>query len=395
MKQGAMHDCDIVFFGNDWFGENRTSSHHIAQRLATRHRVLYVECPGLRMPKGNSRDFKKIFAKIRKSASAPQLIGKQFWVSTLFQIPLHRFATVRRLNEQLILFTLKRRMRYLGFGKPLLWFHIPHLSMIPRKLPASGVVYYCIDNYGALPDVDSRAVQAMDEEMTRQADLVFASSIPLFEAKKSLAHDLILSPHGVDYDHFAKAADASTPVPPELAGMSSPIIGFWGLIEKRIDLDLVAYLAQRQPTWNFVLIGYVADKANACTALPNVHFLGLKQFSDLPSYARAFDVAILPYQLDDFFYNCNPIKLREYLATGKPVVSVRNPEIEKYQDIVTIADGYPDFAAKVAWCLQHDTKEMARHRMERMRAESWDHRVEAIEHTLKTRPGACSAEPCR
>lgn len=373
-----MNSFDIVFFGNDWFGENKTSSHHIAQRLTKSHKVLYVECPGLRMPKGNTRDFKKITAKIKKSISKPRLVEDQFWVYTLFQIPLHRFAFIRKLNEKLILFALKRVMKHLGFTKPLLWFHIPHLYMVPGKLSAKGVVYYCIDNYSALPDVNSEAVQTMDDEMTRTADLVFAVSEPVYNSKKLLAKELLLSPHGVDFEHFNKAAQSVLPVPVEISSISAPIIGFWGLIENRIDLDLVAYLAIQRPTWNFVLIGYVEDKNNPCAEIKNVHFFGPRKFSELPGFAQAFDVTMLPYRMDDFFYNCNPLKLREYLATGKPVVSLRNPEVEKYRDVVCIADDYADFARKITWCLENDTAEMAERRITWMRAESWDQRVAEI-----------------
>jgi glycosyltransferase involved in cell wall biosynthesis len=380
-----MNEFDIVFFGNDWFGENKTSSHHIAQRLARSHKVLYVECPGLRMPKSNIRDFKKIAAKIEKIISKPRKIDEQFWVYTLFQIPLHRFAWIRRLNEKLILFSLKMVMRQVGFIEPLLWFHIPHLFMVPGKLPAKGVVYYCIDNYSALPDVNRDAVQAMDDEMTRKADLVFAVSEPVFNSKKLLAKDLILSPHGVDFDHFNKANKLSQGIPDEVANISSPIIGFWGLIENRIDLDLVAYIAQQHPTWSFVLIGYVEDKHNSCVGIENVHFLGPRKFSELPDFASVFDVTILPYRMDDFFYNCNPLKLREYLATGKPVVTLRNPEVEKYSDLVCIADDYDDFSRKIAWCLDNDTSVMAERRISRMRSESWDQRVENILDVINTK----------
>jgi len=369
---------DIVYFGNDWFGENRTSSHHIAQRLAKKHRVLYVECPGLRMPKGNKRDLKKLFSKVAKCVAPPIKIQKNFWVYTLFQIPLHRFALIRKINEKLILFSLKMVMRQLGFKQTLLWFLLPHLSMIPGRLSARGVVYYCIDNYSCLPNVDRVAVQAMDDEMTRKADLVFAASIPVYNNKKPLARELLLSPHGVDFQHFNQAVTASLQIPGDIASLKSPIIGFWGLIENWIDLDLVAYLAIQQPAWQLVMIGHVAIKDNPCAGLANVHFLGPRKFTELPAYACAFDVAILPYLLNGQVSNCNPIKLREYLATGKPVVSVRYPEVEKYQDVVAIADDKTDFQRKIAWYLENDTLEMADRRVERVRTESWGKRVDDI-----------------
>jgi len=382
-----MNDYSIVYFGNDWLGENRTSSHHIAQRLAISHKLLYVECPGLRMPKGNKRDIKRIFSKIGKCLSRPIRRGEQFWVYTLFQVPLHRFALIRRLNEKLILFSLKRVMKQLNISQPLLWFVVPHLSMIPGKLPARGVVYYCVDNYASMPDVDRQFVSFMDDEMTRKADLVFVASEPIFHNKIKLARELLLSPHGVDFHHFHQVVTSPLQAPDDIASIDKPIIGFWGLIENWVDLDLIAFLAQQQPTWHFVLIGHVAVKDNPCNDMHNVHFLGTKHFSELPGYACRFDVAILPYRLNEQVHSCNPIKLREYLATGKPVVSVRYPEVEKYHDVVAIADGYADFARKIAWYLENDSLELAERRVTRMRAESWDRRVQEILSAVNSKFG--------
>ena len=375
---------EIVYFGNDWSGENKTSSHHIAERLAKEHRVLYVECPGLRMPRGSKRDLKKLFDKLRKCLGGPRQVGDRLWVHTLFQIPLHRFALVRRVNRSLILLSLRRVMKRLGMRQPLLWFLLPHLSLVPGRVPASAVVYYCIDNYAALPDVDRGAVLAMDQELTAKADLVFVASLPLYQKKQGLAARLLLSPHGVDFQHFNQAAQHPLPRPADIAGLAGPIVGFWGLIENWIDLELVAHLARRHPDWQFVMIGHLAARVNPCAGLANVHFLGARKFAQLPAYACAFDVAILPYLLNEQVYNCNPIKLREYLATGKPVVSVRYPEVEKYRDVVAIADDAAQFEQHISFYLEHDSAELAAGRVARVRGESWDSRVQEILAALQS-----------
>jgi glycosyltransferase involved in cell wall biosynthesis len=377
-----MGNKTFIYFGNDWFAENKTSSHHIADRLAKQHNLLYVECPGLRMPQGNKRDIGKLFAKVRKSISMPRKLREHFWVYTLFQIPLHRYNFIRKLNEKIILYSLKRVILKLGLSDPILWFHIPHLSMVPGKLEAKGVVYYCIDSYSSLPNVDKAAVQAMDEEMTRAADIVFVSSAPLYERKKGIAKELVLSPHGVDFEHFSSACSDNLPFPQAFDPMNKPVIGFWGLIENRIDLDLIRFLAIKNPTWNILMIGHVAVQDNPCSELRNVIFVGPRKYSDLPSFAKLFDVAILPYKNNEFVFHCNPIKLREYLATGKPVVSTYYPEIDKYRDIVSIADSYEEFSEKIDWHLKNDTQEKACLRMGRVKAESWEKRLEEISGIL-------------
>lgn len=119
---------DIVYFGNDWFGENRTSSHHIAEQLSKNNRVLYVECPGLRMPKSNKRDLKKLFKKLLKCFSLPKKINNNFYVYTLFQIPLHRYSFIKRLNGFIVPLFVKLAMFSLKVDRPILWFMLPHLA---------------------------------------------------------------------------------------------------------------------------------------------------------------------------------------------------------------------------------------------------------------------------
>jgi glycosyltransferase involved in cell wall biosynthesis len=375
---GSMEKMTIIYFGNDWFAENKTSSHHIAERLAASHTLLYVECPGLRMPQGNKRDLKKLFAKVKKAFSPPQRVAGDVWIHTLFQIPLHKYALVRMLNEKLILFSLRRVMKRLKLSDPLLWFHLPHLSMVPGKLASKGTVYYCIDNYSAVQNVDQTAVQRMDDEMTRVSDIVFVSSRPLYDKKRGMAKRLVLSPHGVDFRHFHAASSGTLPAPRDVAAIPGPVIGFWGLIDNRIDLELIRFLATGNPQWNFVMIGHLGVESNPCAGLQNVHFLGPRRYDELPAMAQLFDVAILPYSQNDFVFHCNPIKLREYLSTGKPAVSTRFPEIEPYSDVIAVADGYQDFAAKIAAHLQNDCAELAAKRVARVKDDSWDRRVDEI-----------------
>ncbi|QEH37843.1 Putative teichuronic acid biosynthesis glycosyltransferase TuaH [Aquisphaera giovannonii] len=383
----AVDEAEQVFlyFGNDWFAENRTSSHHIAEWLARRHRVYYIECPGLRAPKGTGRDLKKIWAKLWRFALGARTVSANLKVRTLFQVPLHRFAIIRHFNRFFVTATLRWLTWREGIRRPIAWFMIPHLAGVLGRLQEEMSVYYCIDDYAALPDVDAAAVQAMDEEMTRRADLVFVASDTLLEPKRRLNAETRLSPHGVDVAHFARALDDATAAPAELAGYRRPLIGFFGLIERWIDLDLIDYLAGLRPDWSFLLIGRLAVPADRVQRRPNVHFLGKRPYADLPSYGRQFDAAIIPYRLTRQVLHANPIKLREYLAMGKPIVSVRTPEIEKYADVVEIADTAEEFLAKLDVVLGRPESEAdVRCRTARVAAESWDARLNMVLEVVRS-----------
>lgn len=326
----------ILYFGNDWATENRTSSHHVARWLAAHFRVIYLECPGMRAPRASGRDLRKIAAKLRLAFSGPRPQPEGLSVQTLLQIPLHRFAWVRHANRALVRAWLKFLLWRLGVRAPITWFVVPHLSSVVGHLGERLSVYYCTDDHASLPGVDFDAVRAMDDELTRRADLVFVTSETLLPRKLALNPETFVAPHGVDFEHFVRAQDRALSPPEDVASHPRPIIGFFGLIERWIDLDLMAYLATQRPGWTFLMIGRVAVPDADVPQVPNLVFLGRRPYETLPAYGRVFDVAIIPYRLTPQVMHANPLKLREYLAMGKPIVSVSTPEIDKFATLVRI-----------------------------------------------------------
>ena len=155
MAQAGKHDSVILYFGNDWFAENRTSSHHIARWLARRHRVYYIECPGLRAPQKSGRDIKKIWAKLQRFFAGSRTVEEGLKVRTLLQLPFHRFGWVRRLNQLLLLASLRWLIWREGIRRPISWFMVPHgavayiLVRHPARFPRAAVMTYAVFNLGA------------------------------------------------------------------------------------------------------------------------------------------------------------------------------------------------------------------------------------------------------
>jgi glycosyltransferase involved in cell wall biosynthesis len=266
-----------------------------------------------------------------------------------------------------------------GIRNPISWFVVPHVASLAGHLGESLVVYYCIDDYAALPDVDVDAVRSMDEVLTRRADLVFVASETLLATKAALNPRTYHSPHGVDVEHFAMANRSGGRIPDDIKTLLHPIVGFHGLIERWIDLDLVAYLARQRPEWSFLMIGRVAVPVAEVPQLPNLHFVGPRPYERLPEYGRHMDAAIIPYRLNQQVLHSNPLKLREYLAMGKPIVSVRTCETEKFADVLELADGPEQFLAKLDKALEKPKDgEAAARRMERVAASGWDARVAEV-----------------
>jgi glycosyltransferase involved in cell wall biosynthesis len=369
----------ILYFGNDWSADNRTSSHHIARWLSRGHQVFYLECPGLRAPKTSGRDFKKIFTKLWRFLRGAKQVEEGIKVRTLLQLPLHRFKLVRWLNRLLLLATLRWMMWREGIRRPITWFMVPHLAGVAGRLNERLSVYYCIDDYATLPDVNQQAVRAMDEELTHKADVVFASAETLAERKIASNPRTYFSPHGVDVDLFARAQDEKSQIPADTAHLRGPVVGFFGLIEEWVDLELIDYLAEQRPEWTFLFIGRVAVSDAKLPRRPNLHFIGKRPYESMPAYGKQFDVAVIPFRLTEVILHANPLKLREYLAMGKPIVSVSTPEIDKYADVVEVAHSREEFLARLDAVLSRPPSLADTHaRMARVAAQSWDSRLREV-----------------
>jgi glycosyltransferase involved in cell wall biosynthesis len=384
----------ILYFGNDFSAENRTSSHHIARFLAKQHQVYYIECPGLRAPKTSGRDFKKIFTKLWRFLRGSKEVEGGIKVRTLLQLPFHRFAFIRRLNRFLLRASLRWMVWREGIRNPITWFVVPHLSGVVGRLSEKLSVYYCTDDYATFPDVDPQAIRAMDEEATREADVVFATAETLRERKLPLNSQTYFSPHGVDVELFGRAQDEQVQIPADTAHLPGPVVGFFGLIEDWIDLELIDYLAAQRPNWTFLFIGRVAVSDDKLPHRPNVHFIGKRPYESLPAYGKQFDAAIIPFKLTEVILHANPLKLREYLAMGKPVVTVSTPEIDRYADAVEIAHSPQEYLAKLDSILSRaPSRAETQKRLERVASESWDARFKEVLRVVQSHLEPAPAAP--
>lgn len=376
---------DIVYFGNAWDAENRTSSHHIADRLGRRYRLLYVDTPGLRAPSASARDLRRMVRKVAQIAEPPTRIGDSMWRLTMPQIPLRRLPFVPALNRSLGPALVRRALRRLGFHRPLLWFVVPHALTVLGKLGEAAKVYYCIDNYSTLPGVDAEAVQRMDDFLTREADLLYCCSPVLYEKKRQINPHTHFSPHGVDAGLFGQALDPSLPVAEGARHLKHPVIGYFGVFRGDVDMDLLVRIAKERPHYTLLLIGAAHSGFGELAHLPNVVITGPVPYRTLPSWAKAFDVGIMPYLQTGTTLNSNPLKLREYLAAGLPVVSIWLPEVERFAQHVEIAHNRDEFLPAIDRALATDSPAARQARAEAVRPLTWDARVDEVIRILEAR----------
>jgi hypothetical protein len=379
--EGSSHSSNerfaFVYFGNDWTAENRTSSHHIAARLAAKFPLLYVETPGTRAPKASKRDVTKIFAKIAKMFQAPERVSDNMVRMTIAQIPMTQFEFVKKLNKALATYLVRREMSRLGFDRWILWFALPGPGYLLGQLGETHSVYYCIDNYSALPGVDKKNVVALDAKLTEGVGSLFVAPPSVYEQKKDANPHVYFSPHGVDFDLFSQGSDPATERMPQLKYISGPIVGYWGLIAEWTDVNLIADLARARPNITIVLIGHASVDVSQLSSFKNVLLVGPQPYKTLGRWARSFDACLIPYKQNDLMtMNGNPLKLREYLVAGKPVVSISVPEIERFKEHVYIARTTSEFIAQVDVAITDHSPEAIAKRMNLFSSASWEARVE-------------------
>ena len=385
---------DFVIIANAWQAgvANPTSKHRIAQELVRRgHRVLWVEGAGMRRPSlGSQTDRHRIVRKLAAAAGgarnvlppAPQNGGALWVVSPLF-VPLPSVPWMRRLNGRIGSRAARGWSRRLGFRDPVLINYVPVLADAMKRWPGTAV-YHCVDRWDAFDMYDSAVMARMDEQCCRHADLVIASAAELAARCLRFNSRVHLVPHGVDHAHFAQAL-ASEDRPPDLP--VGRVAGFFGLISEWIDQALLVRLAGELPGAQIVLIGTPDVPTDRLGAVPNIHLLGPRPFTALPAYIRHFQAGLIPFAVNDLTRAVNPIKLREMLAAGCPVVSTALPEVldasrrmgEGARRWLRVADDAGAFVAAVKELLDKPASPQERMRLSQsVASETWEAKVDQI-----------------
>ena len=212
---------------------------------------------------------------------------------------------------------------------------------------------------------------------------MFAINAPLAEAKRAVNANTYVSPHGVDHALFARALDPATRIPADLAALPGPRLGFYGTLRSWVDVELIAHVARARPQWTIALIGQALDDMSALAGLPNVHLLGQRPHGELPAYCKGFAVGLIPYRIDERMTFVNPLKLREYLSAGLPVVSTAVPEVARYTAHgATIATTGDEWVAAIERALATDSTAARAARSAAMISETWQARVAQVTQTV-------------
>ena len=217
----------------------------------------------------------------------------------------------------------------------------------------------------------------MEARLLKRVNLLVCSSPELANLKQCVGLRTEVIPHGVDFEHFAHAGAPPREPAPVLAGLRKPAIGYFGLLGEWVDLPLLEEIVRRHPDWTLVLMGTVVADTTLLAAYPNVLFTGPIPYDRLPDHVAYLDALILPYLTEGRGHSITPLKLREYIATGKPVVSTAIPECRLYQDVISIATSHEEFRTALEGAvLEGDVR--SRERREAVKKDGWNRRAEEL-----------------
>ena len=368
---------EIICFSNDW-DSDPLSKKHIMLRLAKRNRVLWINSIGNRRPTASFTDLKRVIKKLKDFSQGHKRVDDGIHVYSPIAVPFFSSAAARWINRKALQWGVRRVCRQLGFRSPITWTFVPASAEVAGSFGEHALVYHCVDEFSEFTGTDKAAILEMERHLLEKSDCVIVSSDRLYATKHAHNENTFLVTHGVDVAHFRKACDPTVAVPAEMSALERPILGFFGLIADWVDLDLIRYLAVSRPKWNFVLIGKTTTSTQILNGIKNIHLLGQKTYDELPMYAKAFDIALLPFAINELTIAANPLKLREYLAAGLPVVSTAIPEAEKLSNILRIGRDRTDFLNQIQKILDSGITGPQISISKQMDSESWDDKVEQL-----------------
>ena len=266
------------------------------------------------------------------------------------------------------------------FHHPVQWFYTPMAAT--AMLDAFGeraVVYDCMDELSKFRFAPAQLV-LRERYLLSRADVVFTGGMRLYEAKSRHHQNVHFYGCGVDVGHFAKALDPSTPVDAAVAALAGPVYGYYGVIDERLDYDLLRHLARSAPHASLAMVGPVVKvDPRELPQEPNIHWLGQREYADLPSIVKGFDVCLMPFALNAATEYINPTKTLEYMAAGRPIVSTPVPDVVRnFATLVQLAETPEEFARSVRDSANHADPVQLQRAVERAAKSSWDNIVDEM-----------------
>jgi len=332
----------LIVFGEDW-GAHPSSTQHIVKILGQNRPVIWLNSIGLRKPRLTGHDLLRLFNKAKSFffTSNKNGITKQensdFLIINPLVIPCASNWFTLYLSKKILKWQLKIASKKLNLSDPIIWTSLPTSVDYLELFSNAPCVYYCGDDFNSLAGVDHQFVAQKEKQLIEKSSFIFTASEKLLD--KFPSDKAVNIPHGVNFSLFSQNVEYT---PGDLP-LGKPIAGFYGSISSWLDQSLLVQTIEALPHWRFVFIGKIDCDVDKLEQFSNVYFLGTKPHNDLPKYIQNWNVAILPFVNNKQIQMCNPLKLREYLASGTPIVTTDFNALNGYRKYLQIADSAKPF----------------------------------------------------
>jgi glycosyltransferase involved in cell wall biosynthesis len=391
-----LHGRSIICFGGeDWWYHHPHSKNHLMRRFARAgNLVIFVNSISMGLaPVKSGELLPRVKRKLKSYAKLARTTEEGITVVSPAVVPFFGSAAAAATNRRLLTAQISSLAKRRGLTKPILWIAIPTAVEVVGRLNESMVIYHVSDKYDANTmdhATDPALIRKLHERAIEAADLVFYSSRKLFDEVTTGRDKSYLLEQAVDFDHWSRLSRGEVAVAEAVAKIPQPHIGYFGAIEPwLIDQELIKQASQKRPDWHWVFIGN-KSRGLEIEDLPNIHFLPPVSYEELPHYAAGFDVCVLPWNTEVPFTSYgSAIKVREYLASGKPVVISPLPEYESMSEALRIGRTRDEFLNLVEEALRETGSELMHARQAAVKDGTWDARAEwvsgMIEEKLNTK----------
>lgn len=389
-SETAQFDGVICFGGEDWWYHNRAHYDMQMMREVSAHMpVLYVNSIGMRVPSPTEGGMfvKRVVRKLKSFQRGLVRIRERFAVQSPIVVPGRRGMA---LSSWILPRQVRRAARKVGIKKPLVWVACPPGAKFLDDLDPAKIVYQRTDRFECYEGVDADLIAGYDADLKRRADLVLYCSRHLFDAERESVGDKArFIDHGVDFTDFVAAGDdpeaRGSSAPTNIRSLGAPRVGFVGDIDSAVfDAELFLGVARALPDVTFVLVGGCTLAEGWCADVSNIELTGRVPYEDVARTMAAMDVLIMPWHRSEWIEACNPIKLKEYLATGRPIVSTDFPELAHYEGLIGVANDVSGFAALVGDALARPDAAQLEKGRARVADASWTSRATAALRAIQS-----------
>lgn len=371
-------DGIVCFGGIDWWYHNRGHSEcQVMTRLASEKPVLWINSIGMRAPSRGKTElpFKRYLRKFRSTLQGLKRDPDSgMWVYSPLFVPRYTLPWLR-FNGRFLAFQINLLRRFLGMKNPAAWVTVPTAIEAVERMRWSQVIFNRSDEFSRFPEADTDFIAGLEKRLLKLSDTVLFTSHALMDREASQCRAPNYLGHGVDFDRFSQARKPEWPSEPpaSLAHLKRPIVGYYGALDDyTVDKELLIKIARRIAPGTLLIVGPKAMDTTSIEAEPNVHYIGQVPYEDVPRYAGAFDVAIMPWLMNEWIASSNPIKLREYLAIGFPIVTTWFAELEPYKDLVYSATSHDTFLESLEEALQEKDPASVLRRRASVQDCTWD-----------------------